>query len=77
LLLKYCKSNKNYFTASNPQNYFSKRDRLCGEIYLEYTVQRFDEVKSSLRSISVDTFHDDGPEGETEAKVEDGKSKGK
>ena len=38
------------FSASNPQNYFTKRDRLCGEIFLEYTIQRFDFVKKNKAS---------------------------
>ena len=45
-----------FFSATNPQNYFSKRDRLCGEIFLEYTVQRFDFIKEAIFNITL-KFH--------------------
>jgi hypothetical protein len=47
---------------------------LCGEILLEYTIQRFDVLKTSSR----DNLQDDGPEdGGGEDKIANDKSKGK
>ena len=65
LKLKTCVSIFS-ISASNPQNYFSKRDQLCGEIYLEYTIQRFEPIKQN-RNSNPDENHE-GEDGDHRVK---------
>jgi hypothetical protein len=63
-------------SASNPQNYFSKRDRLCGEIYLEFTVQRFELVKQKGDS-NLDPGHEEDHNEHAGHKAEEKTTTGK